>query len=223
MLFLNKNNDIFSLIAKYLPSNPIIIEAGAFRGNDSKRLATQFSKGTVHAFEPIPELFNILKESTQGFSNIKCWQYALSNVSAIQSMYLAQKKSSNKITQASSLCKPKERIIRAPHIVFPKKISIQSLSLNDWSKINNIAKVDFMWLDAQGHELAILQGSTDILKKCTALFVELHFIHAYENQPLKNEVIQWLNENNFCMIAKDYLDKPTWFFGNGLFVNKSFL
>ena len=48
------------------------------------------------------------------------------------------------------------------------------------------------WLDAQGHELAILQGATNILKTVTVLYTEVNFIHAYKDQPLYDEIKSWL-------------------------------
>lgn len=49
-------------IAQFLPPNPIIIEAGAHIGRDTKKMARQWPNAHIHAFEPVPALFEILKK-----------------------------------------------------------------------------------------------------------------------------------------------------------------
>jgi hypothetical protein len=46
-----------SLIATYLPANPTIVEAGAHIGVDTVQMSKRWPRGTIHAFEPIPDLF----------------------------------------------------------------------------------------------------------------------------------------------------------------------
>lgn len=48
------------ILKKYLPVNPIIIDCGAHDGADTVELASLFKSGTIHAFEPVEELFNKL-------------------------------------------------------------------------------------------------------------------------------------------------------------------
>jgi len=47
-------------IAKYLPVNPVIIEAGAYIGNDTLEMSKVWPKGRIYAFEPVPMLYEKL-------------------------------------------------------------------------------------------------------------------------------------------------------------------
>lgn len=209
------------LIKPYLPKNPVLLEAGAFKGEDSLYMARLFPTASIHLFEPVPELFALLAQNTQKLSTVQCWQLALSDHSGITHFYVAEKKEKPGIpTQAGSLLSPKERLL-ASSIIYPRTIEVPTITLDTWAQQHNIDRLDFLWLDAQGHELAILKGGERILKNVTALLVELHFIQAYENQPLAHEIIDWLTAQGFSMIARDYTDQPRWFFGNGLFLKKS--
>jgi len=209
------------LIKPYLPENPLLLEAGAFKGEDSLYMARLFPSASIHLFEPVPELFELLTENTRTLSNVQNWQLALSDKSGITRFYVAEKKEKpGKPTQAGSLLSPKERLF-ASSIIYPRTIEVPTITLDTWAAQQQINRLDFLWLDAQGHELAILKGGKKMLATVTALLVELHFIQAYENQPLADEIIDWLETQGFTMIARDYTEQPRWFFGNGLFVRKS--
>jgi hypothetical protein len=55
-----------SILIKYLPANPVIIDCGAHDGNDSVEMV-KILGGQVHAFEPIDDLFERLKRRTERY------------------------------------------------------------------------------------------------------------------------------------------------------------
>ena len=55
-----KKNNLLPLISPLLPNNPIVVEAGAFNGADTKEISQFWPQGTIHAFEPVPEIFTKL-------------------------------------------------------------------------------------------------------------------------------------------------------------------
>ena len=62
-----KNENISKIILKkYLPKNPFIIDCGAHNGADTVELYNRL-KGTVHAFEPVDNLFKRLVNRTAFF------------------------------------------------------------------------------------------------------------------------------------------------------------
>jgi hypothetical protein len=65
------------MMKKYVPRNPIILEAGAHLGEDTARLVRFFNPEKLYAFEPVPELFESLKESTLSLAAVECFPYAL--------------------------------------------------------------------------------------------------------------------------------------------------
>jgi len=51
-----KPHQFVDIVAPYLPANPVIIEAGAFNGSDTIKLAKKWPQATIHAFEPVPAI-----------------------------------------------------------------------------------------------------------------------------------------------------------------------
>jgi len=214
-----KKTDILRYVAQYLPTSPIIVEAGAFDGRDTQRMSKQWPAGVVHAFEPVPAIFAMLATNTQQLLNVVRHPYALGATTGTATLYVSEKPSRpGQPFQAGSLLKPHERLVHS-EVRYPSTIIIDTITLDDWAKQNNIDHVDFMWLDVQGFALNILQASPQILTTLRALYVEVEFIQAYENQYQYEDVKAWLEQHNFVMIARDFTDQPSWFYGNALFVS----
>lgn len=154
-----KPHEITSILKQFLPSNPTIVEAGAFNGSDTKKMAIAWPEGTIHAFEPAPEIYKQLTDNTHTFNNIHTYQYALSDSDNGALFYVAEKPSKpGRATQAGSLHKPQDRLNHSP-IIFPRTIEVPTITLESWMKKYNITdEIDLLWLDTQGHELPILKS-----------------------------------------------------------------
>ena len=65
------------------------------------------------------------------------------------------------------------------------------------------AEYNFMKIDAQGAELAILRGATRLLEReCVGLQLELFLLPPYEGAPLMDEVISFLADYGFRVAKK---------------------
>lgn len=216
MIFITPST-LFSLLANHLKPDAVIVEAGAFTGKDTQKLAQISAEYSVHAFEPEPTIFKELERNTREIVNIKRYNLALSNTQGTALFHKAYNpKKPDMPCQAGSLLAPKDRLLHSP-IIYTETIPVETITLDSWSKAYNVEHVDFLWLDLQGHELSALQGATSLLKTVSLLYIELNFINAYENQPEHSTVITWICQQGFTPLAQDFGPNPTWFFGNMLF------
>lgn len=212
--------ELFPFIKNYLPEKPIIIEAGAFDGKDTLQLATTFAHATIHAFEPVPEIFETLRQNTHGHPSIMCHNVALSDATGSAPFFISRHpKKPMQPFQAGSLLKPKERLAWSP-AVYDEQIMVPTITLDAWAKKNNITHIDFAWLDLQGHELSVLKAAPHMLATMKLIYTEVHFVQAYETSPTYDQTKQWLEQNGFYEIAHDFKNKTDWFFGNALFERK---
>ena len=83
-----------------------------------------------------------------------------------------------------------------------KKITMKTFPLNDVLKKNSISDIDFMKIDTQGSELEILRGGTDYLDSIIGLEVESEFIEIYKNQPLYDEILNFIKK--FSNLNSEY-------------------
>ncbi|MCX5921901.1 MAG: FkbM family methyltransferase [Candidatus Dependentiae bacterium] len=207
-------------VKKYLPDNPIVVEAGAFEGKETLHMSTLWPKGTMHAFEPVPEIFEKLAANTVHMPNVIRYPLALSNTTGTATLYISEKPNKPDIaSQGNSLLKPKERLKLSP-LVFPTTLEVPTITLDDWQKKYNISHVDLLWLDLQGCELNVLKSCPNIMNHVKVVYTEVEFVEAYEGQYLYPDVVAWLGQQGFTMVGRNFPDNPTWFFGNALFVRK---
>jgi FkbM family methyltransferase len=215
-----KSHQAVDYIARYLPHNPSVVEAGAYVGTDTARMATRWPDGIIHAFEPVPELYAQLQQTVANFQNVHTYPVALSTTQGTADFYIGEKvEKPGRPTQAGSLHKPKERLLISP-IQFPRTITVPTITLDAWALEHHIQSIDMLWLDLQGHELSVLQSSLGVLASLQVILIEVAFIEAYKDQPSANSIIDFLTLHGFEMVGKDFADKPIWFFGNILFVKR---
>jgi len=100
--------------------------------------------------------------------------------------------------QSSSLLAPAATRKEFPFVDFREKtITVQVTRLDVWAAAESINRVDFLWLDLQGMELAALEGCGDLLSSVKAIHCEVQNFPLYEGAPLYRGISQWLRERGF--------------------------
>lgn len=196
------NADALVMITPILPQAPIIVEAGAYNGDDSAVLANRWPQGYVHCFEPIPELYKVVLEVTKDSKNLSAYPLALADKEGVADFYVSSSDAHPDVPSASSsLLQPEQHLEKAPNVLFKKKIQVQTITLDQWADENKIDHIDFMWLDTQGSELSILKHGQEILKTVKVVLMEVEFVEAYKNQPLFSEIKTWMESQGFRLEA----------------------
>lgn len=218
-----KKPQILALIDRYLPDHATIIEAGAFDGKDTLANAARWSSSTIHAFEPVPAIYQLLTTNVAPLHSVHTHNVALSSATGKAQFHVSEKPSRpGKPFQAGSLHEPHERLAWSD-ARYIQTITVPTIRLEDWARTQRINRIDMLWLDAQGHELEILHGATQLLPTVSVIYTEVHFIQAYHGQPLYQELKLWVEARGFTQIAQDFQDQSRWFFGNVLFVRNDLL
>lgn len=179
----NEDN-IHELIRLYIPSNPIILEAGAHFGEDTMRMKAIWPKCIVHAFEPHPDNYRRLIQATHGVSGIFCYPLALSDIIGTAKFYRCRLHEG-----ASSLLESCPARITFYNDQEP--IMVQCLTLDEWARHNNVNHIDFCWLDMEGAELKMLQHASTILPTIRAIYIEVNF------QEFRTGMVQYQDIKNF--------------------------
>lgn len=209
LIIMNSRNISKKIIEYYLPSHPIIVEAGAHIGRDTKKMHLAWPKSIIHAFEPVPELFSILSNNVITNPNIFCYPFALSDKTGTTKLFM----SSGRSTATSSLLEPTHEFKNSDTLFTP--IEIQTTTLDDWAQKYQINHVDCLWLDMQGAELLALKAALSVLKTVSVIYTEVNFVPRYKDMPLYSEIKHWLTQQGF-KVALEACNASDW--GNVLFV-----
>ena len=100
-----------------------------------------------------------------------------------------------------SLYKPNEKLLGMYNnleVALLKSVnSIETFSLDYFTKENGIESVDFIKIDIQGAELDVFKGGAKTLDDVVFIVSEVEFISLYKKQPLFGDVCKYLSEQNF--------------------------
>jgi FkbM family methyltransferase len=204
---------ILNLVKTFLPDDPYILEAGAHHGEDTIKISATWPKAKIFAFEPLKTSFRKLHDATANLLNVQCYQYALSNINGKADFHIC-------ITGdgASSLLKPNS--ILDKWMIFTKQvIKVDTIILDHWAEINNVNKIDFMWLDMEGAELMVLKASPEILSKVKVIYTEVNYQEFREGNCFYKDINDYLLSQGFKEIWNHSwnVDEQSWQ-GNVLYV-----
>jgi hypothetical protein len=111
--------------------------------------------------------------------------------------------SSGRSDASSSLFPPKAHVTYHPDILFETEIQVPTITLDHWAAEQGIKKIDFLWLDLQGYELAVLKAATAVLATVQAIYTEVNLDETYAGVALYPELRQWLEVYGFKVIRED--------------------
>lgn len=210
-------------IAQFLPDNPIIVEAGAHHGTDTKAMSLQWPKGTIHAFEPRSDVYKKLCAYISQCKNVRTYPFALGEYNGIALFHLSSTSptySSNPTLHdgQSSLFSPIKEVWPkdwVTDILFLSQVTVPVVTLDSWAQQNNIQNIDFLWLDVQGPECQILRASPNILKTVKAIKTEFSREPLYEGTVPFAEYKSWLETQGFVCVEED-----AGFHGDAIFIRR---
>jgi FkbM family methyltransferase len=205
----------YEICARYLPANPVIVEAGAYDGSHTQEFCRFWPHCTVYAFEPVPSAYERLVKTASEFPDrIHPQNMALGETAGTCDMHVSVTGVSGG-EQSSSLLAPAATREEFPFVDFRNEtISVEVTRLDAWAAEKNVNRVDFLWLDLQGMELAALEGCGELLATVGAIHCEVQNVPLYAGAPLYPEVSNFLKRQGF-RVGKEAVFRRG---GNVLFV-----
>jgi FkbM family methyltransferase len=193
--------NILEFIQQIKPS--LLLEIGAHFGTETQKFRELLPNCEIIAFEPDPRNLKVLKD--RGIDKIcKIEEVAISNENGKLQFYLSAGDCShwsgdplltgNDWSASSSLKKPKVHLDFHKWIKFEETIEVDSIRLDDYSPIEHRI-IDFIWMDVQGAEDLVFQGSTETLKRTKYLYTEYNNQEMYEGQLNLNQIQEILGSN----------------------------
>ena len=175
--------------------DPLILEIGANIGTDTLEFALMFPLGEIHAFEPLPLHINKLVENVRGFTNVKIITAALSDSTGFTKFY----QSSGYSGGSGSIFKPTLHLVRDTSTYFSKEDEciVPTLTLHDYLQKSGLEEIDFVWIDAQGAELKILQGASKWLDKFRYIYAEVSTVPYYDGACTESQLSEFLEAHGF--------------------------
>lgn len=207
----------------------IIFDIGACEAEDSIRYAQLFPQSRIFAFEPRPDNLEKGKSLIKKFNktNITLESIALSDKNGTAEFFLSEGAPEhlkndadwNYGNKSSSLLPPSEEMKKHTEwLNFNNRIQVNTLRLDNYVAEKKLEKIDFIHMDVQGAELMVLDGAGSFLNKIKLIWLEVEAVELYKGQPLKNNVEEYMQKNNFVNIL-DTVDNIS---GDQLYANRTY-
>ncbi len=182
----------FGLLSDFL------IDVGANRGNFTDHYFRTTQSSSAILIEPIPTLANFLRNKFRNEQNVLVVEKAVADIEKYSQFYIA-----NNDGQSSSLSEIDSRhLLASPDTFVVNDIEVHTQTLDSVTSTLNAERI-FLKIDVQGHELSVLKGSREILKRVIAIHIEISNQHLYKNDTLGYQVWSFLSENGFTLYGID--------------------
>lgn len=162
----------------------IIVDVGA---NDEAYGQAEFPDATIYAFEPHPESFQRLKKGAA--RNVVPIRSAVgTTIGAVDFWDFADSAPRKQEQPTSQLASVHRELIEAHYHQPAKKYTVNMTTLEAFTKEKKIKHIDLLKIDAEGNELAVLQGAKHLLaaNKISIIQFEFNELHAYSRVLMKD-------------------------------------
>jgi len=135
------------------------------------------------------------------------WPVALTDQVGESTLYVTQH------PMCSSLFPPNEaflgRFARLPELVnLDFTVEIETTTLDEFCRQEQIAGIDFLQMDVQGAELKVLEGARSALPTVLGIQTEVAFSPLYADQPLFADVDRYLRQRQFGFFNFEFRGSP---------------
>jgi len=190
-----------------------IVDVGCHKGKYFDLFYNNLKIKKAVLIEPQTEYFKYLKSKYKHNKEIKIFNYAISNVKGLSYFYVNH----HDLTSSLSLINHKNNFLKLKSKIFgfdvdgmiKKRIKIRTENLNNLLQRLKIKKIDLIKIDTEGHELEVLKGSKNFIKKFQIILIEFRKDNVYKNYNAK-KIHRIIVKNNFSLIKIFKFPFTTW-------------
>jgi len=171
-------------------SSVIIFDVGANKGDWSDIVKSRIQNPELHLFEPSVVAYKTLMKRYHCDNHMFISNVACSDKNELLLLYYDK--------PGSALASLTKRDLSFYNINMEKTEDVQCIRLEDYIDENNIEHIDFLKIDVEGHELAVLKGLGDYLNPNFIDFVQFEYggTNIDSNTTLKN-LFEIFNKSDF--------------------------
>ncbi len=168
-----------------------LIDVGANKGQFSLMARYLFPDIEIHAFEPLESERKLFQSVVA--EPVRLYATALGETAGEAVFFVASR------TDSSSLFEPGAAQEAAYGVAVASSITVPVARLSDIIDVSSLPQPILLKIDVQGGELNALKGAEGILSLIDFIYCEVSFVQLYENQPLADEIVNYLAGQNFIL------------------------
>lgn len=201
----------------------VIFDVGACGGGITLRFMARYPAGMVFSFEPDPEMFAVVSRRFKDPAQGRAFQLALGGTPGPAQFHRG-------VHRGTSSLFPRNvtgRRYFGSNYTMKETFAVEVETLDRFCAAHAIERIDLLKLDAQGAELAILEGAERLLSNglVSLIVTEFFFIPHYEGTPLLDSIWSHLRLRGyhiFDIFSGPHGTNGQARFGNAIFVSPQF-
>ncbi|MCX5921940.1 MAG: FkbM family methyltransferase [Candidatus Dependentiae bacterium] len=189
------SNGELAIIKSILQNGSTVFDVGANKGEWSQHLLASKSNIQLHAFEPIPTIFHLLKKNIARDS-VTTHNLAISDEDG-ENDFFYYDKNSDASEVSSFYHRP---IVDSILNTKPITIKVTTKTLDSFCHAQNIQHIDFLKIDTEGSELNVLKGASSLLHNGSIKIMQFEYGGTYLDAAITlKEVYDLLTNNNYAV------------------------
>lgn len=149
-----------------------MVDVGANEGSYASEVLKLKANARVFAFEPHPETYTRLSSVLSGFKNVTCINAACGSVPGKLGLFDYEGSTG---TQHASL---HEGVIERVHHGRSVQHVVDVVTLDTFATDHKISTIELLKIDTEGHELEVLKGAENLLRKGGIRAIQFEFSEA---------------------------------------------
>ncbi|MDC3070003.1 FkbM family methyltransferase [bacterium] len=227
-----KNLSFDEILRQNLSQNPLILDVGANKGQTIRRFLDLFDNPTIHAFEPVEEAIQKIRENYSTHRNIFINNYALGDKRETKNFNISHRTENSTFHQFNSNTKwlktrsQQYNVDVNEYVKKVEKVNIETI--DDYVAKNKIEKIDILKMDTEGYEDKVLSGAINTLRenKIKIVLTELAFDNVRDKYLSFSDLEKYLLPNNYRLVGIDLENNNLFsglvFFAEVMYFNKKF-
>jgi 2-O-methyltransferase len=181
-------------ILQAVPEHPVIVELGAYRGEDGERFEEMIRKNEqlLHIMvepDPVNVAFITLNKRRPLGPYRRLMRGAVGATTGTR-QFRFSRDTRDGSRGSGSLCEPTGHLEHFPTILFDGGTTVDCWTLDQIFADHQLKKIDLLWVDIQGAEKEMIAGGQNALAHTHFCFMEAEEIQMYAGQALKAELIE---------------------------------
>lgn len=174
------------------PRPNTVLDIGGSHGQFASDAFRAFPGVNIYSFEPIPECFAELSALCGAHPTLHPLEVALSDHEGEQELRLSR------FRDSSSLQEMLPAHLEAwPHTEVERSITVRLTRLDTVAARLDLKPPIFAKMDVQGHEMSVIRGGRETLRKCQRVMTECNFAPLYAGQPTFTELYEEMRALGF--------------------------
>jgi len=163
-------NGEYKFLRTYLKSNMIVFDVGANIGEYAQYILSINPNVRIFCFEPVFNTYahlkiNLSKEINSGKLVVN--NFGLSDTKSESDIFIYDDLSGNNSLYFNEIYGVSDKTLRKEKILLK--------TLNEYTDLNNINKIEYLKIDVEGHESKVLFGATNLISKKSISCIQFEY------------------------------------------------